>query len=122
AALTPHPFAVAVVCYSLPPRASTLFPYTTLFRSGGPCERRIGPLEEALPVGEDRGLAAQRRAAVDEDRLVVDEGGEGLEVPLGHGAGKGRLGRGQRAGIGRRRRGRRGVRAVPMRPVRMPAP
>src|SRR5690606_40758648 len=83
AALTPHPFAVAVVCYSLPPRASTLFPYTTLFRSGGPCERRIGPLEEALPVGEDRGLAAQRRAAVDEDRLVVDEGGEGLEVALG---------------------------------------
>ena len=49
-----------------------------------PRERRARAAIEALPVGDDRRLAAQRLAAVDEHRVVGDEGRERAEVARRH--------------------------------------
>src|SRR5690606_6725103 len=59
-----------------------------------PGEGCLGLLEEALPVGGDGLASAQRVLAVDEDGVLGEEAGEGLEVAIGHGPGEGGFGGG----------------------------
>src|SRR3712207_7783583 len=57
-----------------PPR-STLFPYTTLFRSRGPGGRRLG--------GEDLDDVAVAQLAVERDQRAVDPGADAAVADLG---------------------------------------
>src|SRR5256886_7045758 len=74
-----------------PPR-STLFPYTTLFRSGVEQEAVMAPLAERVRFHLERVVAAVRRMNGDADagnlgrdrpRLFVGQGAPGLRLDLG---------------------------------------
>src|SRR3712207_9514952 len=86
-----------------PPR-STLFPYTTLFRSGG----SAAPLPRRLPDGDGRAVPEVDQGYLDDQgrqrRRVVVAGGV-LEDPVGHrvgavGKARGRLRERQRGALG----------------------
>src|SRR3546814_2378377 len=74
-----------------PPRSTrtdTLFPYTTLFRSGGP--GRVHPVAAPRPVGAERALTRRRRGGhkqIHETRSHADHGASARRRP---GTGKAR--------------------------------
>src|SRR5258707_1732199 len=61
-----------------PPR-STLFPYTTLFRSSHDVRRRLAAQRRRRDLAQQRGhlLATARRAVLDQ----IEHGGRGAQVP-----------------------------------------
>src|SRR3712207_8050873 len=67
-----------------PPR-STLFPYTTLFRSNADAEARFKDVSEAYDVLSD----PKRRAEYDEARRLFGSGGAGARAGLPGGGGGG---------------------------------
>src|SRR2546427_4192367 len=68
---SPFLFSFFFLMIRRPPR-STLFPYTTLFRSRGRGRRRRGGLRPAL--GRPRPHAARGRGAVDPTHLRIADG------------------------------------------------
>src|SRR5205807_5835093 len=69
----------------LPPPISTLFPYTTLFRSAFsqvPDQRSRGENAQPLPSGEGLGsCSVARQSVTDRDRYAVRGGGVARRIP-----------------------------------------